>query len=96
MEQTEQETVKESEGVIEESVVSKIKKKNVGTMVTKRARKIRKDWVGKFDGLRFSDNRYVREESRLFKVLFNSMGYCQFSYYSVKDPKKRFTSKLPF
>lgn len=30
-------------------------------MVTKRVRKMRKDWVGKFDGLRFSDNRYIRE-----------------------------------
>lgn len=29
-------------------------------MVTKRLRKIRKDWVGKFDGMRFSDNRFVR------------------------------------
>jgi hypothetical protein len=65
-------------------------------MVTKRVRKQRKDWVGKFDGLRFSDNRFIREECRMFKIMFNSMGYCQFFYYSVKDNKKRFNSKLPF
>ncbi len=29
-------------------------------MVQKKVRKVRKDWVGKFDGLRFSDNRYIR------------------------------------
>jgi hypothetical protein len=29
-------------------------------MVQKKLRKLRKDWVGKFDGLRFSDNRYIR------------------------------------
>jgi hypothetical protein len=24
------------------------------------------------------------------------MGFCQFFYYSIKDSKKRFNSKLPF
>jgi hypothetical protein len=28
--------------------------------------------------------------------MFNSNGYCQFFYYSWKDNKKRFNSKLPF
>jgi len=52
--------------------------------------------VGKFDALRFSDSRIVREESRIFKVLFNSAGYFIFSYYSTKDSKKRTVGKLPF
>lgn len=47
--------------VSEEVSSTKQKKKHVGTMVTRRLRKMRKDWVGKFDGMRFSDNRYVRE-----------------------------------
>lgn len=29
-------------------------------MVARKLRKLRKDWVGKFDGLRFSDNRYIK------------------------------------
>ena len=62
----------------------------------RKVRKIRKDWVGKFDGLRFSDSRYVREQCRLYKILFNTNGYCQFFYYSQKDNKKRLNSKLPF
>lgn len=74
----------------------KNKKKHVGTMVIKKVRNLRKDWVGKFDGLRFSDNRFIKEESRLYKVLFNTNGYCQFFYYSWKDNKKRSNSKLPF
>ena len=65
-------------------------------MVMRKVRKLRKDWVGKFDGLRFSDNRYIREECRLYKILFNTNGYCQFFYYSWKDNKRRFNSKLPF
>lgn len=43
------------------TITTKHKKKHVGTMVTRRLRRLRKDWVGKFDGMRFSDNRYVRE-----------------------------------
>jgi len=37
----------------------------------------------------------VREEARLYRILFNSAGYFQFSYYYVKDGKKS-TGKLPF
>ena len=73
-----------------------MKKRDVGCQVVRRQRKIRKDWVGKFDSLRFSDSRIVREESRIFKVLFNSQGYFIFHYYSVKDNKKKFVGKLPF
>ena len=65
-------------------------------MVARRLRKMRKDWVGKFDGMRFSDNRYVREQSRLYKLIFNTNGYCQFFYYSCRDNKQKFNSKLPF
>ena len=68
----------------------------MGCQVVRKARKIRKDWVGKFDSLRFSDSRTVKEESRIYKVLFNSQGYFIFHYYSVKDHKRRFTGKLPF
>lgn len=32
----------------------------------------------------------------MYKVLFNSAGYFLFSYYAVKDPKRKFTGKLPF
>lgn len=73
-----------------------VKLKEVGSQVTRRVRRSRRDWVGKFDTLRFSDSRIVREESRIFKVLFNSAGYFLFSYYAVKDPKRKFTGKLPF
>lgn len=64
--------------------------------MSRRVRKIRRDWVGKFDSLRFSDARAVREESRVWKVVFNSCGYFIFHYYSVKENKKRFIGKLPF
>lgn len=68
----------------------------MGCQVARKIRKSRRDWVGKFESLRFSDSRVVREESRVYRVLFNSAGYFYFHYYSVKDNKKRFTSKLPF
>lgn len=64
--------------------------------MTKRVRRCRRDWVGKFESLRFSDSRIVREESRIYKVLFNSSGYFLFSYYAVKDSKRKYTGKLPF
>ena len=65
-------------------------------MATKKIRKVRRDWVGKFDTLRFSDSRAIREETRIYKVLFNTSGYYQFFYYSVKDKKKTYVGKLPF
>lgn len=61
-----------------------------------RVRRSRRDWVGKFDGVRFSDSRTVREEARLFKIVFNSVGYYNFWYYSVKDHHKTFNPPLPF
>ena len=68
----------------------------MGCQVVKRFRKMRKDWVGKFDSLRFSDSRVVREESRIYKIIFNSMGYFLFHYYAVKDHKRTSVGKLPF
>lgn len=47
--------------LIEPSEEKVIKKKDVGSQVTKRVRKSRRDWVGKFESLRFSDSRIVRE-----------------------------------
>jgi len=38
----------------------------------------------------------VREEARIYKILFNSAGYFLFSYYAVKDSKRKYTGKLPF
>lgn len=64
--------------------------------MSKRVRRSRRDWVGKFESLRFSDSRVVREEARIYKILFNSAGYFIFSYYAIKDPKRKFTGKLPF
>lgn len=52
--------------------------------------------MGKFDSLRFSDSRTVREESRLFRIVFNSAGYFQFQYYLMKDPKITLIGKVPF
>lgn len=65
-------------------------------MVAKKIRKVRRDWVGKFENLRFSDSRAIREETRIYKIMFNSSGYYQFFYYSVKDKKKTYVGKLPF
>jgi hypothetical protein len=73
-----------------------IKRKDIGCQVSKKVRRSRRDWVGKFDTLRFSDSRIVREESRIYKILFNSAGYFLFSYYAVKDNKRKYTGKLPF
>ena len=36
------------------------KKKDYGCLAVKRVRKVRRDWVGKFDTLRFSDSRAIR------------------------------------
>lgn len=72
------------------------KKKDIGIMVAKKVRKVRREWVGKFDNLRFSDSRQIREETRVYKVMFNSSGYYQFFYYSVKDKNKTYIGKLPF
>lgn len=65
-------------------------------MAVRKPRKIRRDWVGKFEFLRFSDSRSIREETRVYKVLFNTSGYYQFFYYSVKDKNKTYVGKLPF
>lgn len=65
-------------------------------MAAKKLRKVRREWVGKFDTLRFSDSRSIREETRVYKVLFNTNGYYQFFYYSVKDKNKTYVGKLPF
>lgn len=61
-----------------------------------RVRRARRDWVGKFDGVRFSDSRMVREEARLFKIVHNSAGYYNFHYYSSKDKTKIYSPPLPF
>lgn len=37
------------------------KKKDIGCMAAKKIRKVRREWVGKFDTLRFSDSRSIRE-----------------------------------
>jgi len=46
--------------VIEPVEEKNIKKKDYGCQVAKRVRKSRRDWVGKFESLRFSDSRIVR------------------------------------
>lgn len=68
----------------------------MGTSTVKRMKKIRREWIGKFDSLRFSDSRITREETRVYKILFNTCGYYQFFYYSVKDKNKLYAGKLPF
>ena len=45
----------------------------------------RRDWIGRFSGLRFSDSRAIREETRLSKIIYNDIGYYQFCYYSVSN-----------
>ena len=82
--------------IIDPSEEKQVKRRDIGCQVVRKIRKIRKDWVGKFDSLRFSDSRTVKEEARIFKILFNTQGYFIFHYYSVKDHKRRFTGKLPF
>ena len=51
----------EAQILVEPTEEKQIKKRDVGSQVVKKIRRIRRDWVGKFDSLRFSDSRTVRE-----------------------------------
>ena len=75
---------------------SKKKLKSTESNCDIRPRESRRDWIGRFDGLRFSDSRHIREETRVFRVVHTNVGYYQFSYYLVKNPEKTFTCPLPF
>ena len=86
----------EAQLINDPSEEKQVKRKEMGCQVQRRHKRSRRDWVGKFENLRFSDSRIVREEARIYKILFNSSGFFQFSYYSVKDYNKKMTGKLPF
>ena len=51
----------EAKVLAEPSEDKQAKRRDVGCQIVRKIRKVRKDWVGKFDSLRFSDSRTVKD-----------------------------------